>query len=91
MKRGLSLVGVFALVLSWSIPLLAAPDPIGKIKGGVMDILSSPMDLKDDTVNEVKGAHFKPLGLVGGLLKGSAHMVKKSVSGAVDIATFLVK
>ena len=56
-----------------------------------MGVISSPLEIKDYTVREFKDSHYNPLGLVGGFLKGTAYMIKKAVTGAVDIATFPMK
>ena len=92
MKRALATAMVFAFVLSFSTPAaFALPEPILKLKNGFMDILTSPLEIKKNAVDEVKASHYNPLSLVGGVLKGSFYMVKKSVMGAKDIVTFLVK
>ena len=89
MKRAIRLLLVVVFVLSCTAPLFAAlPDPIHKIKKGTMDILSVPYDFGNTTYDEVKASDFKPFGLMGGIVKGTAHGVKKAVSGVVDIATF---
>ena len=88
MKRLIAIVIVFTITVSYSGLLYAMPKSIDKLKGGVMDVVTSPKELKDHTVAEVKDSKIKPLGLISGLLKGAAYMGKKAVYGAVDIATF---
>ena len=92
MKRTLATAMVFAFVLSLSTPVaFALPEPILKLKTGVVDVLTSPLEIKNSAVDEIKASHYNPLGLAGGILKGSFYMVKKSVSGAMDIVTFPMK
>ena len=69
----------------------ALPEPINKLKGGVEQVLKSPLEVPNHTMDEYKAANFKPFGLLGGMIKGAAYMVKKGVSGALDIATFPLK
>ena len=91
MKRAMALTMAFAFVLSFAAPLFALPAPVEKLKGGIEGIVKSPLELPKHTYDEVKGSDFKPFGLIGGLMKGTYHMVDKSVRGALDIATFLIK
>ncbi len=92
MKRALATAMVFAFVLSLSTPVVfALPAPILKLKTGFMDVLTSPLEIKNSAVDEVKASHYNPLGLVGGILKGSFYMVKKSVLGVKEIVTFPMK
>ncbi len=88
MKRLIALVMGLSLVLFLSSPLLALPAPVEKAKSGVVDIIKSPLEIGHYSMDEIKGAHFKPFGLMGGVMKGTAYMVKKSISGAFDVATF---
>ena len=69
----------------------ALPEPISKLKGGMEQVLKSPLEVSNYTMEEYKSANFKPFGLFGGMIKGAAYMVKKGVSGALDIATFPLK
>ena len=88
MKQITAIVVIFTLTLSYSGLLYAMPKPIDKLKGGVMDVVTSPKELKDHTLMEVKGSKMLPLAFIGGMLKGTAYMGKKAVGGALDIATF---
>ena len=91
MKRLLVSVLVSAFIMLMSTAAFALPAPVEKLKGGVVGVISSPLEIKDHTVSELKASHYHPFGLVGGFLKGTAYMIKKAVSGAVDIATFPMK
>ena len=91
MKRLSAVILVFAFFVSVNASVFALPAPVEKLKGGFMGVISSPLEIKDYTVSEFKGSHYNPFGLVGGFLKGTAYMIKKSVSGALDIATFPIK
>ncbi len=91
MKRFLITALALAFVLAYGSTVYALPAPVEKFKGGLKDVLISPLEIKDHTFSEVKASTIKPLGLVGGLIKGSGFMIKKAVSGAVDVATFPLK
>ena len=88
MKRAIALAIAFAFVLFLLTPVFALPEPINKLKGGVVDVIKSPLELPKYTSDEVKSSDFKPFGLVGGLMKGTYHMAKKSIHGVIDIVTF---
>ena len=85
MKKILSLMVIFSLVTA---PLYALPAPIEKLKGGTVQILKSPLDLKTYATDEMKTSKYKPFGLVGGLVKGTFHMIDHVGKGVIDIATF---
>ncbi len=85
------LVLALAFVVSIGVVAFALPAPVEKLKGGFVGVISSPLEIKDYTVSEFKDSHYNPLGLVGGFLKGTAYMVKKAVSGVLDIVTFPIK
>ena len=91
MKKAIALGVVTALMFLFAAPLFALPEPITKLKGGVEGIVKSPLEIPKHSMDEVKAADFKPFGLVGGLLKGTYHMVDKSVKGALDVVTFPIK
>ena len=61
-----------------------------KLKGGVSELVKSPLQLKDSIVNECNAAKFKPFGVMGGALKGVFYTGKEAVKGLVDIVTFPV-
>lgn len=93
MKKAIVILLAFAFVVTTATPLLAAlPDTIDrsvtKIKDGAMDILGVPFDLGKTGYTAIKDHHFKPLHLIGDLLKGVGDGAKKAVGGAVKIATF---
>lgn len=79
---------VCAVVLVFSTPVSA---DMAKLKSGLTDIVKSPMQVVDHTKAEYNAATFKPFGLVGGLIKGTFHMGKQIVTGAVDVVTFPMK
>lgn len=91
MKRLLVSVLVAAFVMSMSTAAFALPSPVEKLKGGFGSVISSPLEIKDHTASELKASHYHPFALVGGFFKGTAYMIKKAVSGAVDIVTFPIK
>ena len=88
MKKLIALAMAFSFVLFLSSPLLALPAPVEKIKTGVVDIIKSPLEIGHHSMDEMKGASFKPFGLIGGMMKGTGYAVKKAVKGAIDVATF---
>lgn len=83
MKRTLSVFVVVALVAT---PVFAAP--VEKLKGGLTSVITSPMEIKDNAMTEVKGEGFLPFALVGGTLKGMFYMGKKMTTGLIDTVTF---
>ena len=91
MKRAIAVSVLFAFVLSLAAPVFALPAPVDKLKGGMEGIIKSPLELPKTTIDEVKGADFKPFGLVGGLMKGTYNMVHSSLKGVVDVVTFPIK
>ena len=88
MKGTISVIVVGAVLFSCAAPVYALPESINKLKGGVVGIVSAPLELYNHSAAEVKSARFKPFGLMGGLLKGAAYTIKKIGSGAVDVVTF---
>ena len=88
MKRTLSLLTVLAVLVVAATPSFAYPKPVEKLKGGVMAVVTSPLEIKDNAMAETKGAKFLPFALAGGLLKGTFYMAKKMVHGGLDIVTF---
>ena len=90
MKVTIIAVVVAVVLFSFTSSVVALPEPINKLKGGVMDIVSAPLEMYTHSAVAVKAADFKPFGLIGGLLKGTAYTIKKAGSGVVDIVTFPV-
>ncbi len=88
MKRAIILMFTVSLLGITAPSFADLPEPIHKLKGGAMDILSVPYDIGKRTYDEVTVSTFKPFGLVGGLIKGTAFGLKKAVSGAIDVVTF---
>ena len=91
MKRAIASAMVFAFLFSAATPLFALPESIHKLKGGMKDVLTAPLEVPKSTVDEVKASHYKPFGFIGGVMKGSAHMLTKAASGVADIITFPLK
>ena len=90
MKKAIAVVVAVAFVVMLAAPVYALPRPIEKLKGGVVDVIKSPLELGKYTHSEFDKADFKPAGLLKGLIYGAVHMIKKAASGAVDIITFPV-
>ena len=88
MKRVIAFSVVFAFVLSFAAPVFALPKPVDKFKGGMEKIIKSPIELPKHTIDEVKSADFKPLGLISGLAKGTYYMVHDLGKGVLDVVTF---
>ena len=88
MKRTLSLFTALVVLVVAATPSFAAPKSVEKLKGGVMAVVTSPLEIKNHAMAETKDAKFLPFALVGGLLKGTFYMVKKIVVGGLDILTF---
>ena len=90
MRKAIALIFVFAFLVMCASPVYALPKPIEKLKGGVIDVVKSPLELGKYTHDEIKSKDFLPMGLLRGVINGTAHMVKKVADGAVDIVTFPV-
>ncbi len=88
MKRILAVFIIVVLSLAFVSSSYAAGGE--KLKGGVEKLVKSPLQLKDDVVNEYNAAKFKPFGVIGGLLKGVFDTGKEAIGGLVDILTFPV-
>ena len=84
MKRAIFIFLVLSIV-SLSDPSLASTAQT--FKGGVKDILTSPLQISDNVKSETANAKFLPFALVGGLLKGSFYMAKKVVTGTLTVVT----
>ena len=84
MKRAIFIFLVLSIV-SLSDPSLASTAQT--FKGGVRDILTSPLQISDNVKAETANAKFLPFALVGGLLKGSFYMAKKVVTGTLTVVT----
>ena len=90
MRKAIATVVVFAFLVMCAAPVVALPAPIEKLKNGTIDVIKSPLELGKYTHDEMKSKDFIPAGLLRGLVMGTAHTIKKAVTGAVDIATFPV-
>ncbi|MDE2028347.1 MAG: hypothetical protein KGK03_10205 [Candidatus Omnitrophica bacterium] len=84
MKRTVSFLVALAVV-GLSVPGFA--DPPGKFKGGIKDVLTSPLQISDSVRTETKHAKFLPFAIVGGLLKGTFYMAKQVVDGTLNVVT----
>ena len=84
-------ISAFVLCFTASVYAADLQEPVHKLYGGVESVVKSPLELGHYTIEETKGADFKPYGLVFGLFKGSGYMVQKAGHGALDIATFPLK
>ncbi|MBI3602602.1 MAG: hypothetical protein HY209_06915 [Candidatus Omnitrophica bacterium] len=87
MKRMLSFFLTLAVVVAFISPSLAASGAMDKAKNGAKDVITSPLAVKDNVMQETKNAKFLPFALVGGLLKGGFYMGKQIVSGVLAIVT----
>ena len=84
MKRIMSFIVVLAVV-GLSIPSFA--DTAQKFKGGIRDVMMSPLQVSDSVKTESTNAKFLPFALAGGFLKGSFYMAKQIVTGTLDVVT----
>lgn len=91
MRKAIAVVTVFAFVMLGATSLYALPEAIGKFTKGAGDILTAPLELPKYIHKDLKESSFKPMGLLGGIIKGTAHAIKKVGSGVVDVVTFPVK
>lgn len=85
MKRTLSFIALVAVVC------LATPSfagsPVEQFKGGVKDVVMSPLHVRDNVKSESTEGKFLPFALIGGALKGSFYMGKQMVTGAHHAVT----
>ncbi len=86
MKRTISLIIASVMVVAFAVPSFAS-ETIEKFKGGVKDVATSPLEVRDHVKAETDGAKFMPFALAGGLLKGGFYMAKKIVTGSLGIVT----
>jgi hypothetical protein len=82
MKRTISLLIALAVI---STPCFA--DTITKFRGGIKDVVMSPLQVSDSVKTETTNAKFLPFALAGGLVKGSFYMAKQIVTGSLDVVT----
>ena len=87
MKKAFIVFAAVLFVVSFTVPLYALPHPIEKLYDGGKTVLKSPLQVVDHTTKEVQSAQFKPFGLIGGFLKGTAYMVHDIVSGVYTMVT----
>ena len=88
MKRTVALALVFAFVLTYTAPVFAeVSKPIDKAYHGLEKIVKAPMHLVNDPMDEYKAATFKPFGLLGGIMKGTAYTVIDGVYGVFEVVT----
>ncbi len=90
MRKAITFIITIAFLAMLAAPVYALPRPIEKLRGGAVDVIKSPLELGKYPHDEFKGSDNKIVGLLKGLIYGTAHMIKKAVAGAVDIATFPV-
>jgi hypothetical protein len=83
MKR---IITVLILTVFISTPVFAHPT-IDKAKGGLKDIITSPLEVRDHVKAETDKGQFMPFEMVGGFLKGGFYMAKKIVTGTLDVVT----
>ncbi len=84
MKKLVSVLIALAVV-ALSVPSFA--DTVTKFKGGVKDIMTSPLQVSDNVKAETTNAKFLPFALVGGLMKGGFYMAKQMVTGTFTVVT----
>jgi len=83
MKLRVILLAILAMV-SLSLPSFA---DMAKFRGGLKDVVLSPLVISNNMKAESANAKFLPFGLVGGFLKGSFYMVKQILTGTYVIVT----
>ena len=73
----------------------AYDDSYRKLKRGAINVVSSPLEIPKNIVDEVKKDEVKPLlkpfAALGGLFKGAVFMLGRMGSGFWDMATFNVE
>ena len=94
MKKVIALIVAVVFVFGMTAPIFALPEPVQKVKDGVVDIVSSPLEITNHIKAEYDAATFKPFGVMGGLLKGMFYTLHKAGSGVFKIVTsplYLIK
>ena len=83
----------FAFVLSMATLSHAGdlPKPVHKLAAGVVDVVTSPIEIYDHAKGAVEHSDRKVLGLFKGLIESPLYMVKKAGHGVVDAVTFLIE
>ncbi len=59
-----------------------------RLKTGLNDIITSPLQVRDNVRTEIPKAQFAPFGAVGGSVKGGFYMGKQIVNGVMTILAF---
>jgi len=105
MKKVLLTACVCALTVMLALPAFAAKEPVdpdrkvdtelsrvhGKLKRGVLNLVSFPLEIPKQVKGEVaegKNIPHKLVLIVPGIFKGLGYSVVRAVSGLWDVATF---
>jgi hypothetical protein len=84
MKR-LVCVLIAIVAVTFSVPCFA--NTASKFKGGVKEVMLSPLQVSENVKAETTFAKFLPFAFVGGFLKGTFYMVKHIVTGTLNVVT----
>lgn len=89
MKRISTYFLALAVLVAFTSSSFAYPRTIEKLRDGAKDVITSPLLVKDNVMNETKDVktHIVPIAFVGGLLKGSFYMGKQVVDGTYAMVT----
>ena len=87
MKNVMVLLMVFVFVLAYTTPMFADPGPVTQLKDHVVSIVKSPLQIPHHIKAEYDATNCKPLGVMGGLLKGTFYFGYDLGKGVFDIVT----
>ncbi len=93
MKKAVVLAVIMTFSILFAAPLYAAdlPRPVDKLVHGMIDIVSSPLEIYHHTSHEVDSAKTKAFGFVKGLVESPFYVIKKAGGGLVDVLTFPIE
>ncbi len=93
MKKAMVLAIIMTFAIFLAAPLYAAdlPRPVDKIGHGLVDIVTSPLEIYHHTSSEVDHANTKVWGFFKGLLESPFYVIKKAGGGLIDVLTFPIE
>ena len=93
MKKIMVLSVIMTFVVLFAAPLYASelPRPLDKLGHGLVDIVTSPLEIYHHTSDKVNSEDQKVLGFFKGLVESPFYMIKKLGGGVVDVLTFPIE
>jgi hypothetical protein len=86
MKHAILKLSVLAMIVTTTAS--CSTTMLERAGGGFQQILTSPFQVSENIRAETPKAKFKPIGAVGGTVKGGVYMGQQIVSGILTVLTF---